>query len=156
MENLNELLKSVAEARQAQEAAGAVMGAASDVLYATPEHEQWRAARDAFAALSAKRADLEAQAKSAILEAYAATGNKKPAPGAGIRQAKDTYALKDPRMALAWAKQYMPVAVVETVDAQQVLGYAARAPQLPEWAEIVPGKATATLAADLSEYLKGA
>lgn len=108
--------------------------------------------------LAPMKSDLKAAEDStrlAIVKAYEETGNKKPAPGASVKVFKCSLALKDLQLALAWAKQHMPVAVLETVDETAVLNWAALQEQLPDWAVLHPDRPQGQLASDLSSYLAG-
>jgi hypothetical protein len=64
----------------------------------------------------------EARLRELTLEAYEATGNKKPAEGVGVRIGKEF--LYDAKAALTWAKKESPIFVLEVLDEKAFSAFA--------------------------------
>jgi hypothetical protein len=151
---LEERLADVAQLRQACIEAKEIEQAAYAAMLATPAGLAYNNARATYEAFAERVKDTETRAKALIIDAFMETGNKKPAPGAGIRVGTPVLSITDMAAAVTWAKANMPIALVETVDEQRVVAQFKDAPALPAWMVRMEGKVTPTLATDLSAYLQ--
>lgn len=89
---------------------------------------------------------VEDELRAAIVAEYKATGNKKPAPGLGIRETSKL--VYDADTALTWAKQHDMALALDKRSFEKI---AKASP--PEFVsvEVTP---SATIATDLSEYVE--
>lgn len=143
MTDLTEALRLVARNRKAVRQMAEEMESANAEMCATPEGMAYLAYKTAHAELKAQSASAEAEARQAIISAYEASGNKSPAPGAGIRV--KPVPVYDIARATEWAQRFAPaLLVLDTKTFEK-----ANLPGAPiEWTETP----TATLATDLSMY----
>jgi hypothetical protein len=144
-------LKALADAQRAEAAAAAAADTAAAAVKATPEGQARTGALAAHVAARQAVMSAETAARAAILAEYEATGNKQPAPGAGVRIRLGNLELVDRIAGLAWAEQHMPIAVIKTPDADLLAAWASRQPALPTWMTRQPDKATPTVAGNLAE-----
>jgi hypothetical protein len=93
--------------------------------------------------------DLTQQLHELALSDFKATGSKKPHPGVGIRVS--TKLAYDPAVALDWAKTNLPAALV--LDTKTFEAFV-KATTVPVTFVSVTETPSATIATDLSEYLK--
>jgi hypothetical protein len=93
--------------------------------------------------------ELSEQLRELALADFKATGSKKPHPGVGIRVS--TKLVYDPAVALDWAKTNVPAALV--LDTKTFEGFV-KASTAPVTFVSIVETPTATIATDLSEYLK--
>ena len=148
---LKTTLRALAAAQRAEAAAIQETDTAAAAVKVTPAGRAWEAARAAQVAARQAVIESEREARAAILAAYEATGDKHPAPGAGVRVTKSGLALTDTALAISWAEEHMPTAVIKSVDADLLAAWAARQPELPAWMTRTPDKATPTIAKNLAE-----
>lgn len=149
---LETALRALADAQRALADAKHYADDCAAVMWNT---EAGRAAAIADGILIAARATTivaDEVARAAILAEYETTGDKTPAPGAGVRVAKCKLTITDTDLALAWAEEHMPAAVLKTVDADLLLAaWADRQSELPTWMQRTPDKAMPTIASNLAE-----
>lgn len=150
-DTLETAMRALADAQRAQDNANNEVEIAVAAVRATPEGRAWAAAVTRFDAARQIGNAAERDARAAILAAYEATGDKHPAPGAGVRVSTGKLTITDDILALAWAEEHMPAAVLKTVDAALLAAWAASQPELPAWMTRTPYKATPTIASNLTE-----
>ena len=136
---LETTLRALADAQRAEAAAAQRAEAAAADVKATPEGRAWEAARAAQVAARQAVIEAERESRAAILTAYEATGDKKPAPGAGVRVTKGKLAVTDDSLALAWAEEHMPAAVIKSVDAALIAAWVSK--RARTWVHILPAEA---------------
>lgn len=143
-------LRHLAALNRRWEAVTNALNEAEAAMRATPEGQAYAEAQDAWTSLREEMTQAQADARLAILDAYAATGSKKPAPGAGIRVNRDV--VYDFDEAMAWCRESAPALLTLHIAAFRKAALAGL-PGAP--AEIVE-RPTATIASDLSMYLEDA
>lgn len=112
-------LRALAEVREEHAAATAAVRVKTDLF-----RQENRALLDYEASLREECSNLEATARLAIVRAYEATGDKKPAPGAGIRVMR--VLVYDAAEAFTWAKEHKMCVVPEHLDVEAFEVLAAR------------------------------
>jgi hypothetical protein len=147
MTEYNELLSKLAAHRLTLATAKEMQGALVKTFEETPS----------YLAVSANISDatiqideLSKQLREIALADYKATGSKKPHPAMGIRV--NTKVVYDPKQAETWAKENLPTAF--TFDTKFFEVYVKNVADVP--CATIKQVPTATIATDLSEYLKEA
>jgi hypothetical protein len=148
MTEYNELLAKLAAQRLTLATAKEMKGAMVKAFEETPSYQ---AIQGNIASATNQISDLENELRGLALADYKATGSKKPHPGVGIRVS--TKLVYDPAVALDWAKTNVPAALV--LDTKTFEGFV-KASTAPVTFVSIVETPTATIATDLSEYLKEA
>ena len=148
LEQLVEYLKS------ARQAFAAYDNEVDDIVewfkFQSERGEEYRQALERRDQEAHRVSELEAAVKVETVAVYTATGNKKPAPGVGIRVYKGKLRVVDTVAAIEWAKSAMPVAVIESIDEKQVLAWAeAQGDEPPAFIERDDDRVTATISKTL-------
>lgn len=145
---MNDKIKQLAERRQALALTQRTEAEARAQLEAIPEYREIVALSETCDAIRAEVAALEAEIREAAVAEFAASGNKKPWPGVGIREV--TRLSYDPAVAREWCLTQAPALLM--IDKRQ---FEKVAPSLPGAPVEVTKEAQATIATDLGEYLAG-
>lgn len=148
---LETALRALADAQRAEEGATRDVDGAVSALNLTPEGCAWHNSLVIQADRRQAVRTAQENARAAILASYELDGNRHPAPGAGIRVSKGKLTVTDNDLALAWAEEHMPAAVIKSVDADLLAAWAARQPALPTWMTRAEDRVTPTIASNLVE-----
>lgn len=147
---VQEKLKELAQANERSSGLSADIKAAKEILEATSEYKTLEAFRVEASAVGQTITTLREEINQLTLEAYDQTGDKKPAPGVGIRVTKSL--VYDETQ----AREYCVTNLVEALklDKRIFEKYANGVSEVKPL-EFVTIKETpsATIATDLSEYL---
>ena len=147
--DLRAALTEVAEAQEWVAAATEELLEAEAAMLQTDEGQAYERARADLAEHKQALALVKTLAREAILAAYARTGSKKPAPGAGIRVEKRLqYHVSE---AESWARRMAPSLM--TLDIKE---WEKNAPNMPGAPIKIVEEPHATIAGDLSMYLEDA
>jgi hypothetical protein len=148
MSDYNELLSKLAAQRFTLAIAKEMRAAMVKAFDETPSQQALQASIN----YAAQQVDeLSNQLREQALADYKATGSKKPHPAMGIRVS--TKLVYEPGMALDWAKTNLPAALV--LDTKTFEAFV-KATTVPVTFVSIQETPTATIATDLSEYLKEA
>jgi hypothetical protein len=148
MSEYTELLSKLAAQRLTLATAKEKRLAMEAAFWETPSYQ---AVQSNIDAANAQIGELTKDLHEMALADYKATGSKKPHPGVGIRVS--TKLVYDPAVALDWAKTNVPAALV--LDTKTFEGFV-KASTAPVTFVSIVEMPTATIATDLSEYLKEA
>ena len=147
MSELVDALRQLANARAFLRTEQYIVAEWEDKLHKTYEWERLEEIRSVLANTKAIVAQNEATVRGLILQAFAETGNKKPAPGAGIRMKTNVkYVVADLR---DWALAHANFLLV--LDPKKVDKMAEDLAGAPIEIEYIP---ETTIATDLGAYLE--
>ena len=142
MSTLQELVSDLIAAREGMATMDAEIAKVHEEMAATQLGQRLACYEETREALRAKANETEAALREEAVSVYRATGDKKPAPGVGIRvMTRKVYSEKN---AIVWCRTYAPVCIKEVLDKKAFEALS------PEDIVTIQEEPTATIAKDLS------